>query len=199
MAIEMGQTKLNILIMSEENKEELKAENHTESENLKHEQEEAAELESVAEAAAEPSVEAQVAEWKDKYLRLYADFENFRRQKNMERLELLATAGKDVVVAMLPILDDFERAVKANETSEDLALVKEGFNLIHHKMLRQLEGKGLKSIESTGMPFDVDFHEAVTRFPAPDDNMKGKVVDTLEKGYLMNDKVIRYAKVVVGE
>jgi molecular chaperone GrpE len=89
--------------------------------------------------------------------------------------------------------------VKANETSDDLALVKEGFNLIHNKILRQLEGKGLKSIESTGMPFDVDFHEAVTRFPAPDESMKGKVVDTLEKGYLMNDKVIRYAKVVVGE
>lgn len=185
--------------MSEENKEELKTENHTESENLQHEQEEAAELESVAEQAAEPSVEAQVAEWKDKYLRLYADFENFRRQRNAERLELLASAGKDMVVAMLPILDDFERAVKANETSEDLALVKEGFNLIHNKMLRQLEAKGLKAIESNGLPFDVDFHEAVTRFPAPDESMKGKVVDTLEKGYLMNDKVIRYAKVVVGE
>lgn len=185
--------------MSEENKEDLKTENHTENEKIQHEQEEAAELEAVAEQAAEPSVEAQVAEWKDKYLRLYADFENFRRQKNIERLELLATAGKDVVVAMLPIIDDFERAVKANESSEDLALVKEGFNLIHHKMLRQLEGKGLKSIESTGVAFDVDYHEAVTRFPAPDESMKGKVVDTLEKGYLMNEKVIRYAKVVVGE
>jgi molecular chaperone GrpE len=199
LAIENRSLELNILIMSEENKEDLKTENHTESENLQHEQEEAAELEAVAEQAAEPSVEAQVAEWKDKYLRLYADFENFRRQRNAERLELLASAGKDMVVAMLPILDDFERAVKANETSEDLALVKEGFNLIHHKMLRQLESKGLKAIESNGMPFDVDFHEAVTRFPAPDESMKGKVVDTLEKGYLMNDKVIRYAKVVVGE
>jgi len=199
LAIENRPSELNILIMSEENKEELKTENHTESENLQHEQEEAAELESVAEQAAEPSVEAQVAEWKDKYLRLYADFENFRRQRNAERLELLASAGKDMVVAMLPILDDFERAVKANETSEDLALVKEGFNLIHNKMLRQLEAKGLKAIESNGLPFDVDFHEAVTRFPAPDESMKGKVVDTLEKGYLMNDKVIRYAKVVVGE
>ena len=140
----------------------------------------------------------EAAEWKDKYFRLYADFDNFRKRSAKERGDLLATASGEVIKDMLGILDDFERAIKANESMEDLAAVKEGFGLIHQKLYRKLEAKGLKPIESNGVAFDVDFHEAITNIPAPSEDLKGKVVDTVETGYTLNDKVIRFAKVVVG-
>jgi molecular chaperone GrpE len=155
--------------------------------------------ESGAEATPESSTEDLVAEWKDKYVRLTADFENFRRQRNLERIELLKNASKDVIVGLLPVLDVFELAMKANETSEDIQAVKEGFALIYGKFLTELEKKGLKPMESTGLPFNVDFHEAITEFPAPTEEQKNTVIDTPEKGYLLNDNVIRYAKVVVGK
>ena len=155
--------------------------------------------ESTVESTTEPSVEDVVAEWKDKYVRLTADFENFRRQRNLERVELLKNASKDVIVGLLPVLDVFELAMKANETSEDIQAVKEGFALIYGKLLGELEKKGLKPMESTGLPFNVDFHEAITEFPAPTEEQKNTVIDTMEKGYLLNDNVIRYAKVVVGK
>jgi molecular chaperone GrpE len=150
-------------------------------------------------AEAEPSTDALVAEWKDKYVRLTADFENFRRQKNKERIELLSNASRDVISGLLPVLDVFELAMKANETSEDIQAVKEGFALIYGKLLGELEKKGLKPMESNGLPFNVDFHEAITEFPAPTEEQKNTVIDTMEKGYLLNDNVIRYAKVVVGK
>ena len=155
--------------------------------------------ESTDEVAAEPSADDLVAEWKDKYVRLTADFENFRRQRNLERVELLKNASKDVIVGLLPVLDVLELAMKANETSEDIQAVKEGFALIYGKLLTELEKKGLKPMESTGLPFNVDFHEAITEFPAPTEEQKNTVIDTPEKGYLLNDNVIRYAKVVVGK
>ena len=139
--------------------------------------------ESTTETAAEPSADDLVAEWKDKYVRLTADFENFRRQRNLERIEMLKNASKDVIV----------------ETSEDIQAVKEGFALIYGKLMTELEKKGLKPMESTGLPFNVDFHEAITEFPAPTEEQKNTVIDTPEKGYLLNDNVIRYAKVVVGK
>lgn len=154
---------------------------------------------STIEGAAEPTAEELVAEWKDKYVRLTADFENFRRQRNLERVELLKNASKDVIVGLLPVLDVFELAMKANETSEDIQAVKEGFALIYGKLMAELEKKGLKAMESTGLPFNVDFHEAITEFPAPTEEQKNTVIDTPEKGYLLNDNVIRYAKVVVGK
>ncbi len=159
----------------------------------------------IEETAAEPTAEAEpsndelVAEWKDKYVRLTADFENFRRQKNKERIELLSNASRDVISGLLPVLDVFELAMKANETSEDIQAVKEGFALIYGKLLGELEKKGLKPMESNGLPFNVDFHEAITEFPAPTEEQKNTVIDTMEKGYLLNDNVIRYAKVVVGK
>ena len=155
--------------------------------------------ESAAEAASEPSADDLVAEWKDKYVRLTADFENFRRQRNLERIELLKNASREVISGLLPVLDVFELAMKANETSEDIQAVKEGFALIYGKLLGELEKKGLKPMESTGLPFNVDFHEAITEFPAPTEELKNTVIDTMEKGYLLNDNVIRYAKVVVGK
>ncbi|MFN8775165.1 MAG: nucleotide exchange factor GrpE [Flavobacteriales bacterium] len=138
------------------------------------------------------------AEWKDKYFRLYAEFDNFRKRSQRERVELLQSAGSDVIKELLPVMDNFERAVKANETVEDITAVKEGFVLIYQNMLRRLESRGVKAMETNGQPFDVDVHEAITNIPSPTPDLKGKVVDTVEKGYTYNDKVLRFAKVVVG-
>jgi molecular chaperone GrpE len=141
----------------------------------------------------------EAADWKDKYLRLFAEFDNFRKRSMKERSELLSTASSDIIKEFLPILDDFDRAVKANETVDDVAIVREGFVLIHQKMYRKLESKGLKPIESKGKPFDTDFHEAITQIPAPTPDLVGAVVDEVERGYLLNDKVIRFTKVVIGQ
>lgn len=133
-------------------------------------------------------------EMNDKYLRLFSEFDNFRKRTNKERLELYKTASEDVIVAMLPVVDDFERALK----SDGDANFKEGVELIYSKMLKTLQQKGLESMDAMGKEFDTDFHEAITNIPAPSPDMKGKVVDVIEKGYTLNDKVIRFAKVVVG-
>ncbi|MBE9666046.1 nucleotide exchange factor GrpE [Mucilaginibacter boryungensis] len=148
--------------------------------------------------SAEDKLKEEIAQANDKYLRLYAEFDNFRRRTQKERTELLQTAGKEVIVAMLPVLDDFERAIKAMENSTDVNAVKEGVALVQHKFKSILAQKGLKEMESKGAAFDADIHEAITNIPAPSDDLKGKVVDELEKGYYLNDKVVRFAKVVVG-
>jgi len=139
------------------------------------------------------------AEWKDKYLRLYAEFDNFRKRSMKEKSEILTTASGDMMKEMLAIVDDFDRAVQANATVDNIDVVKEGFVLIHSKLYRKLESKGLKPMEATGKPFDTDFHEAITQIPAPTPDMIGKVVDEVEKGYLLHEKVLRYAKVVIGQ
>jgi molecular chaperone GrpE len=141
---------------------------------------------------------AKVKEEQEKYLRLYSEFENFRRRTSKERLELMQTAGKEVILTMLPVLDDFERALKAAGISEENKAAAEGFELIYKKMAGILEAMGLKAMESVGKPFDVEIHEAITKIQAGEDK-KGMVVDEAEKGYLLNDKVIRFAKVIVGE
>ena len=134
----------------------------------------------------------------DKYLRLYAEFDNFRRRTTKERVELLQTAGKEVIVSLIPVLDDFERAAKAMENASDVNAVKDGVALVQNKLNSILTQKGLKPMESIGQPFDADIHEAITNIPAPTDDLKGKVIDEMEKGYYLNDKVIRFAKVIVG-
>jgi len=144
------------------------------------------------------ALKKQVDEYKDKHLRLYADFDNFKKRNAKERLELILTAGKDVIQDLLPILDDFERATKALENTTDVAAVKEGMSLIHNKLIKTLEAKGLKPIESIGQEFNVEKHEAITEIQAAPD-MAGKVIDEVEKGYYLNDKIIRFAKVVVGK
>ena len=141
----------------------------------------------------------QVEEWKDKYMRLYADFDNFRKNKIKERAELIQTAGADVITALLPVLDDFDRAMKAAEKFEDIEAVREGFKLIQHKLENTLQSRGLKTIDALHQSFDTDLHEAITNIPAGSPELKGKVVDILEKGFTLNEKVIRYAKVVVGQ
>lgn len=157
--------------------------------------------ESIEESAltTEEKLTLEVAELKDKYLRLYADFENFRRRTSKEKLDLIGTANADLVKSLLPIVDDFDRAAQSFESSSDLDALKEGVFLIQQKFVKTLEAKGLKPMNAKGELFDADLHESVAQFPAPSDEMKGKVIDELEKGYFLNDKVVRYAKVVVGQ
>jgi len=157
-----------------------------------------AEAEQAPELSAEEKLQAEVQQLNDKYLRLYAEFDNYKRRTQKERVELLQTAGKDVIVSLLPVLDDFDRALKAMETAVDVAPVKEGILLVSTKLKNTLAQKGLKDVESISQPFNTDFHEAITNIPAPSDDLKGKVIDEVEKGYTLNDNVIRFAKVVVG-
>ena len=159
---------------------------------------EATEKQTSEEVSVEDKLRAELAEANDKYLRLYAEFDNYKRRTSKERVDLLQTAGKDVIVDMLPILDDFERALKSMETATDVSAVKEGVTLVHNKIKSTLTNKGLKEMESKGNVFDADIHEAITNIPAPSEDLKGKVVDEVEKGYYLNDKVIRFAKVIVG-
>jgi molecular chaperone GrpE len=142
--------------------------------------------------------EAKINELNDKYLRIYSEFDNYKKRVSKERSDLIREAGKEIVTVLLPVLDDFERAIKQNESTEDIALVKEGFTLIQHKMNDMLSKKGLKKMEAYGVEFNPDLHEALTKIPAPNEEMKDKVVDVIEHGYYLNDKLIRFAKVVVG-
>ncbi|HEY0108262.1 MAG TPA: nucleotide exchange factor GrpE [Fibrella sp.] len=144
------------------------------------------------------AIGSELAVMKDKYLRLYADFENFRRRTAKEKLELISTASEGLMVTLLPVVDDFERAMQSLESATDAAAAMEGINLIYSKFTKILEAKGLKPMNSKGEPFNADLHESVTQFPAPTEDLKGKVIEEIEKGYLLNDKVIRYAKVIVG-
>jgi molecular chaperone GrpE len=139
------------------------------------------------------------AELNDKNLRLMAEFDNYRKRTLKERSELIKTAGENILVNMLPLVDDFERAQKAMETSDDVVAVKEGIDLIYNKFIAFLLQNGVKAIPTENEIFDTDLHEAITTFPAPSEDMKGKIVDCVSKGYTLNEKVIRFSKVVVGE
>jgi molecular chaperone GrpE len=142
-----------------------------------------------------PTTEELLATEKDKNLRLFAEFENFRKRNAKERMELFSTANKDIMTALIPVLDNFERSIIANNYSEE-----DGTVIIYNQLKTELEKKGLKEMENpTGKELDTEFHEAITNIPAPTEDMKGKVIDTVEKGYLLGVKVIRYAKVVVGK
>ncbi len=143
--------------------------------------------------------QVQIDALNDKYLRLYAEFDNYKRRTAKERIELFKTANADVIKSMLSVLDDFDRAKKSMEIAKDIEAVKEGIQLIHHKLKSTLQSQGLTEMESVvGKAFDTDLHEAITNVPASSEDLKGKVMDEVEKGYLLNEKVIRYAKVVVG-
>ena len=140
----------------------------------------------------------EAAEWKDKYMRLSAEFDNYRKRTLREKMELIESGGEDVIKSILAVMDDFDRALQAMQSASDVASVREGVELISQKMRDTLKGKGVSEIEAVGQPLDTDLHEAVAKFPAGDDK-KGLVIDVVQKGYKLKEKVIRYAKVVVGE
>lgn len=154
--------------------------------------------EPVAEESELEKANAELLEQKDKYLRLLAEFDNYKRRTAKERLELIQTAGKDIVVSLLDVLDDCDRAEKLLTTDVDIAVQKEGIQLVFNKIRSTLHGKGVKAMESINTDFDVEKHEAITEIPAPTDALKGKVLDEVMKGYYLNDKIVRFAKVVVG-
>ncbi|HSH52675.1 MAG TPA: nucleotide exchange factor GrpE [Bacteroidales bacterium] len=147
----------------------------------------------------EKSDKEKLEELNDKYLRLAAEYDNYRRRTLKEKIELSKSAGEDVLVNILPVMDDFERGLVSIDKAKELDAIKEGLLLIYNKFKEFLKQRGVKEIEALEQDFDTDVHEAVTKIPAPREELKGKIVDVIEKGYLLNDKVIRYAKVVIGE
>ena len=144
-------------------------------------------------------LKADLADQKDKYLRLMAEFENFRRRTAKERLDLIQTAGKDVIVSMLEVMDDCDRAEKQLNSADDISVQKEGIQLVFNKVRSTLQSKGVTAMESLHKDFNVELHEAITEVPVTENKQKGKVVDEITKGYFLNDKIIRFAKVVVGK
>ena len=146
----------------------------------------------------EKELQEKADELNDKYLRLYSEFDNYRKRTIKEKLDLSKTASEGVISELLPVLDDFERAIESTANSNDCDAVKEGVNLIYNKFKGIMEKKGLKPIIAIGEEFDTDFHEAITYIPASSKDLKGKIVDEIEKGYLLSDKVIRFSKVVIG-
>ncbi|WP_298300579.1 nucleotide exchange factor GrpE [Hydrotalea sp.] len=155
--------------------------------------------EPVAEQGQIEKLETEIQEQKDKYLRLLAEFENYKRRTAKERLELQQTAGKEVIVSLLDVLDDCDRAEKQLSSNADIAVQKEGIQLVFNKLRNVLQNRGLKVMDSLQTDFDIEKHEAITEIPAPDDNLKGKVLDEVQKGYYLNDKLIRFAKVIIGK
>ncbi|MBR6174496.1 MAG: nucleotide exchange factor GrpE [Bacteroidales bacterium] len=144
-------------------------------------------------------LKAEKAELNDRFLRLFSEFDNYKKRVSKEKLDLIATASEKVIVNLLPVIDDFERAIAANEKADNIDSIKEGFNLIYNKLLQMMKRFDVEEIQAKGEEFNTDFHEAVTHFPVQKEEDKGKVIDVTEKGYKLKDKVIRYAKVVVGQ
>jgi molecular chaperone GrpE len=179
-------------MMSEEtNEQEEQAKNTTE--------ESTQEVESETVETKEPTAEERIAELNDKYLRLYSEFDNYRKRTSKERIELFKTAGQDIMTDLIPVMDDFERALQNMDKKGDVKTIRQGVDLVYNKFKSSLENKGLKVFKSIEKDFDPEVHEAITKIQAPSKKLRGKVVDEIEKGYMLNDKVIRFAKVVVGE
>ncbi|MDR1864862.1 MAG: nucleotide exchange factor GrpE [Bacteroidales bacterium] len=144
-------------------------------------------------------LQGKLAETQDKYLRLSAEFDNFRKRTLREKMDLIQTAGESLIKDMLPVVDDFERGLEVIEKADDIASIKTGMSLIYNKLQDFLSAHGIQEVKAMQEPFDADRHEAVTNIPAPSEELKGKVVDVIQKGYVLHEKIIRYPKVVVGE
>lgn len=145
------------------------------------------------------ALKAEIAELKDKYIRLYSEFDNHKKRTSKEKLDLIRTANEDLMSALIPVVDDFDRAQKSISSATEIATVVEGIELIQTKLVKTLENKGLKAMSTDlGTTFDTELHEAITQFAAPSEELKGKIIDTAEKGYFIYDKVVRFAKVIVG-
>lgn len=194
--------------MSKKEQEQVKEEElqqeetQTEAQNAEVESQNAEEEQSAKEETPEDKIAALQAELEKsqkEYLFLMAEFDNYRKRTVKEKAELIKNGGEKAMLGLLPVIDDFERAIDAIDKSSDVDSLKEGVDLIYNKFMKYLESQQVKPMESTGTDFDADVYEAVTTFPAPDESMKGKVIDTVQKGYTINEKVLRHAKVVVGQ
>jgi len=179
---------------SENTKNTENSEHSENSETSEHSEHSAAEEQSPLEAAQE-----EIEQLKDKYLRSVAEFDNYRKRTLKEKAELILNGGEKAVSAILPVIDDMERAIESGQKTDDPAVLREGMELIYHKMTKALESLGVKKIDTDGADFDTDIHEAVAMVPGMGDDKKGKVIDCLQAGYMLNDKVIRHAKVAVGQ
>ena len=196
-------SKKNKKIEIEDEERKLQEETTMEEENTSSDNE--ASLETDAEAETNEEVDKaeqkgesdEAQEWKDKYIRLYAEFENYKKRTLKEKTELILNGGEKTITAILPILDDFERAIA--DKTEDATTIKEGFDLIFKKFLKTLEGIGVSKIETSDKDFNVDYHEAIAMVPGMGDDKKGKIIDCVQTGYMLNDKVLRHAKVAVGQ
>ncbi|MGM0503070.1 MAG: nucleotide exchange factor GrpE [Bacteroidota bacterium] len=185
--------------INSDQKEETKSEKEEVKDNLEQEQDKKGDAEEKEASKKEKSDKEKLEELNDKYLRLAAEYDNYRRRTLKEKMELAKSAGEDILVNILPVMDDFERGLETIDKAKEVDAIKEGIHLIYNKFKEFLKQRGVKAIEAKEKEFDTDLHEAVTKIPAPKEELKGKVVDVIEKGYLLNDKVIRYAKVVIGE
>lgn len=194
--------------MSKKEQEQVKEEElqqeetQTEAQNAEVESQNAEEEQSAKEETSEDKIAALQAELEKsqkEYLFLMAEFDNYRKRTVKEKAELIKNGGEKAMLGLLPVIDDFERAIDAIDNSSDVESLKEGVDLIYNKFMKYLESQQVKPMESTGTDFDADIYEAVTTFPTPDESMKGKVIDTVQKGYTINEKVLRHAKVVVGQ
>lgn len=194
--------------MSKKEQEQVKEEElqqeetQTEAQNAEVESQNAEEEQPAKEETPEDTIAALQAELEKsqkEYLFLMAEFDNYRKRTVKEKAELIKNGGEKAMLGLLPVIDDFERAIDAIDNSSDVESLKEGVDLIYNKFMKYLESQQVKPMESTGTDFDADIYEAVTTFPAPDESMKGKVIDTVQKGYTINEKVLRHAKVVVGQ
>lgn len=185
--------------MAENDEKELNEQHESTQQEHQNNEEASKDTEATETQEQEVTLEQKYAELNDKYLRLYSDFDNFRKRTMKEKADLISNASAGVLKELLPVLDDFERAIASNENTEDIQGLKEGFHLIYNKFKNTLTSKGVKPMDAKGQSFDLDLHEAITNIPAQDDSQKGKVVDEVEKGYFLNEKVLRYAKVVVGQ
>lgn len=196
-------SKKNKKIEIEDEERKLQEETTMEEENTSSDNE--ASLETDAEAETNEEVDKaeqkgesdEAEEWKDKYIRLYAEFENYKKRTLKEKTELILNGGEKTITAILPILDDFERAIA--DKTEDATTIKEGFDLIFKKFLKTLEGIGVSKIETSDKDFNVDYHEAIAMVPGMGDDKKGKIIDCVQTGYMLNDKVLRHAKVAVSQ
>ncbi|MGC9373471.1 MAG: nucleotide exchange factor GrpE [Bacteroidales bacterium] len=190
-----------------EQKEKTKSEKSTKKEhkekvkkdNVEQEQDKKGTTEKQESSKDKKSAQEEIEELNDKYLRLAAEYDNYRRRTLKEKMELAKSAGEDILINILPVMDDFERGLASIDKAKEVDAIKEGVLLIYNKFKEFLKQRGVKEIEAKEKEFDTDLHEAVTKIPAPSEELKGKVIDVIEKGYLLNDKVIRYAKVVIGE
>ena len=189
--------------MSSKEQENIQPEEELQQETIVNESDEEATNEEVVNEENQPSelelLQEELETQKDKYLRLSAEFDNYRKRTMKEKAELILNGGEKCIGSILPIIDDFERALKNMETASDVAAVREGVDLIYNKFMTTLGQNGVKVIETKELPLDTDFHEAIAVIPAPTEELKGKILDCVQTGYTLNDKVIRHAKVVVGE